>query len=175
MKTCFQPPLIILVMGVSGCGKSTVAEKLAARLNASYVDADDFHSEQAKKLMASGTSLTDEQREPWILRLCDYVQSQFSQQNSVVLACSLLRKAHRERFYNLGLPMTLVFLQGDFSLIEKRLSSREGHFFPASLLRKQLEDLQVPVSPEPVLSLNVAAPVDELVESAYHHIVKNLS
>lgn len=166
-------PTIVIVMGVSGCGKSTVANALAASLGARFIDADDFHSERAKRLMADGVSLTDEQRVPWIARLCGEVKSLYDKNQSLVLACSLLRKAHRFTFYQLGIPLKLVYLKGDKALIAKRLAARQGHFFPASLLDKQFEDLQSPEPPEPVFELNVDASLSQQVLLAQQHI-KNI-
>lgn len=166
-------PNIVFVMGVSGSGKSTVAEALAESLGAHFIDADDFHSDQAKQLMAKGISLTDEQRAPWIARLCEEVKSLYDKNQSLVLACSLLRKAHRFTFYQQGIPLTLVYLKGDKALIAERLAARQGHFFPASLLDKQFEDLQPPEPPEPVFELSVDASLNQQVLLAQQHI-KNI-
>lgn len=166
-----KSPCIVLVMGVSGCGKSTVAQLLADRLGAEYIEADDFHSEQAKMQMAAGISLTDEQRLPWIQALCKKVKVLFMQNKKVILACSLLRREHREQFYQLGLPLTLLYLKGDKSLIYERLGARRGHYFPAQLLDKQFEDLQPPKVPEPLIELEITDSVEMLVERAFQRIV----
>jgi gluconokinase len=129
-----KPPQgLIIVMGVAGCGKSTVAIDVAHHHNLEFVEADDYHSDEARAKMAKGIPLTDADREPWIQAICALVKTIADQGSSAILACSALRKAHRDRFRAIGIPTVFLFLDGSEGLLQSRLENREGHFFPAAM------------------------------------------
>lgn len=135
---------LLITMGVSGAGKSTIAAALAEHYGYRYLDADDFHSDEAKAHMGSGQPLTDEMRVPWIERICDYLGRHADTEQGMVLAFSGLRRAHRERLRRCGIPAQFLFLDGDAETISRRMSEREGHFMPPTLLDSQFEALERP-------------------------------
>jgi gluconokinase len=155
----------LVVMGVSGSGKSSVAQALAQRCVADYLDADDFHSAAAKAQMASGVPLTDAQREPWVARLATQLQQQAAAGRNTVLAFSGLRSEHRQHLRSSGVPMRFVFLHASAALIAQRLAARGGHFMSPSLLDSQFQALQPPTDEADVISIDVAASVEAVVDT----------
>jgi len=148
-----MPALVIL--GVSGSGKTTVARGLAQHYGYEFLDADDFHSADAKARMASGVPLTDAQREPWVAALVQVLQANEQVGRSSVLAFSGLRAAHRQTLRESGVPMRFVFLHVDPMQVAARLQQRSGHFMPAGLLDSQFAALQNPSREPDVLSIDV--------------------
>lgn len=146
-----MPALIIL--GVSGSGKTTVARRLAEHYGYDFLDADDFHSIEAKAQMASGIPLTDAQREPWVAALANALQDVERQGRSSVLAFSGLRAAHRQSLRNSGVTMRFIFLHAESAVVAERLAHRKGHFMPAALLASQYEALQMPTHEPDVISI----------------------
>lgn len=137
-------PQAIVIIGVAGSGKTTVG-RAVARLNGSdFLDADDFHSEDAKAQMGGGTPLTDAQREPWVGVLARQLQDRARKGHSSVLAFSGLRASHRQRLRESGVPIRFVFLDAAPSVVAERLASRSDHFMPPTLQASQLADLQDP-------------------------------
>lgn len=130
----------VVVMGVSGAGKSTVGEALAARIGAAFTDADSLHPPANVAKMAAGTPLTDEDRWPW-LKLVGAELSTGRQEGTVV-ACSALKRAYRDAIRDTEPSTTFVLLNVDPSVLQDRLTARPGHFMPASLLTSQLETLE---------------------------------
>lgn len=124
-------PLAIVVMGVSGSGKTTIAQALAAHYRFRFLDADDYHSVAARAQMAAGQPLTDAMRLPWVELLSATLRDCVQAGESVVLAFSGLRSAHRQLLRNSGVPMRFVFLHAAPHVIAARLSTRAGHFMPA--------------------------------------------
>lgn len=138
--------MIVLLMGVSGSGKTTIGTLLAERTGAVFADADDFHSEANKAKMAVGVPLTDEDRGPWLLRLNQLMRWWFAAGTSGVLACSALRESYRHTLTT-GLPygtVRLVFLDGPRELIGERLARRVHAYMNARLLESQLKTLEPP-------------------------------
>lgn len=140
----------IIIIGVSGSGKTTVARGLAAQRGIMFLDADDFHSPDARAQMAAGIALTDAQREPWIHRLVQALQ----QHHPAVLAYSGLRAAHRDLMRASGVPLRFVHLHATQQAIAQRLNSRRDHYMPASLLASQFDAWQAPSADEGVLSVD---------------------
>ncbi|HEY6527647.1 MAG TPA: gluconokinase, GntK/IdnK-type [Cellvibrionaceae bacterium] len=159
-------PIALIVMGVSGCGKSTLATLLAQTYNFEYVEADDYHTDLAKSLMASGIPLTDEHREPWIQALCSKLQALAAQGKSSVLAYSGLRAAHRTRFRALGVPVQFIHLVGEKSLIRDRMRARQNHFMPAGLVDSQFAALDTTQNEAGVIEISVDATLDEIIGKA---------
>ena len=156
-------PHAIVVIGVAGSGKTTVALALARHYGYVFLDADDFHSPEAKGQMAAGVPLTDAQREPWVGVLIDELRGCAQEGRSCVLAFSGLRAAHRQRLRECGVPVRFVFLHAAAGVIAGRLAGRDGHFMPVQLLDSQCEALEVPVGEPDVLSVDVDRSVDEVV------------
>ncbi len=135
---------LFIIMGVSGSGKSTVAEQLADKIGYSFIDADDFHSDYAKAKMAAGEALTDELRSQWMQHLQRFLMRKAKQGASIVLAHSGLKKVHRDMLRVLGFKPHFFFLEGSESLIAKRMQKRSEHFFPVNLLHSQFQTLEHP-------------------------------
>jgi gluconokinase len=135
--------MIIVVMGVSGVGKSTAGAALAQRLHCDFVDADDYHSPENIKKMSEGHPLTDEDRQPWLETLHRLLSDYHNRRTSVVLACSALKQSYRDTLDS-GLPVIWVYLKSSEAEIRERLGHRVGHFANPRLLRSQLEILEEP-------------------------------
>jgi gluconokinase len=151
-----------VVMGVSGCGKSSVAEKLAKATGASFLDADDFHPPANKAKMASGIPLTDEDRWGWLDTLNEELRKRADDTAPTFLACSALRRVYRERLAT-GLPgLRYLYLKGSKELIRSRMQSRYGHFMPAALLDSQFACLEEPTEAEAAI-IPIDPPVEEIV------------
>ncbi len=137
-------PEAIIVMGVSGCGKSTVGQLLADRAGWIFVDADDYHTPENVAKMAAGQPLDDSDRAPWLEKLKLLVEETCAEGVGIVLACSALRAKYRDQLASGRIVPTFVFLDGSKELIAARMSAREGHFMPLDLLDSQFDLLEVP-------------------------------
>jgi len=135
--------MIAVLMGVCGCGKSTVGRVLAQELGWTFLDADDMHPQSNVEKMASGVPLTDEDRWPWYDRIVAELRRLTASGRHVVLACSALKQAYRDRLARAG-DLRVAYLKGDAAAIEPRIASRKGHFMPASLLASQFATLEEP-------------------------------
>lgn len=169
-------PRIIVIMGVSGSGKTEVGQTLARALNARFFDADGFHPPANVAKMGAGTPLTDADREPWFDRLEREVISPCAPGETRVLACSALKQAYRNRLRR-AKPGALQFvhLAGDFDTIHQRMASRQGHFMKAPMLRSQFATLEDPVAlGEPdTIAVSIAPPVSAIVEEIISRIAEN--
>lgn len=159
-------PVLIISMGVSGCGKSTLAQCLAERFGLTFLEADEFHSDENKAHMAAGKPLTDAMREPWIADLCNTIKTKLSAGESCVLAYSGLRKHHRQRFRELGFPVMYLHLMGDRGMIRLRMESRTDHYMPPGLLDSQYDALEPTDSEADVRDINIKQPIPAIVEHA---------
>jgi len=153
--------MIVVVMGVTGCGKSTVGAALGEHLGWPFLDADDFHPDENVAKMASGTPLTDDDRWPWLDRVADVLRAAEAKGESVVLACSALKAAYRERIARAG-DVRFVHLVGDRSTIASRLALRQHKYMPASLLASQFATLE---PPRDAVDVAIELPVDAQVAS----------
>lgn len=152
--------LRLVVMGVSGCGKTTLGAALAARLGAGFVDADDLHPPANRAKMARGEALTDGDRAPWL----DLVAGVLRNRAPVVVACSALRRAYRDRLREAG-EVRFLHLAAPREVIAARLAARQGHFMPASLLDSQYATLEPP-GPDEAVTLDARLAPDALLEQA---------
>ena len=160
-----QSDTIILVIGVSGSGKSTVAKELAERLHFEFLEGDDLHSESEIAKMHSGHPLTDADRWPWLDRIREELMEHVGAHRPVVVACSGLRKAYREHLIG-GLPHTrLVYLNGSKRVIAARMHERKNHFMPASLLDSQFATLEQPGPDEHPIIVSVECSEEETIAS----------
>ncbi len=150
------PPVV--VMGVSGTGKSTVGEALADALGVPFVEGDSLHPAANVEKMAAGIPLTDADRAPWL----DLVAAQLAG-GAVVVACSALRRVYRDRLRRAAPDLTLVYLHGTRELLAERMGRRPGHFMPTSLLDSQLATLEPPASDENALAMDVVLRPAEIV------------
>ncbi len=160
-----RTPLPLVVMGVSGSGKSTIAAQLAGRLGLPYVDGDDLHPQANVDKMHAGTPLDDEDRWPWLDRVAAALTETTAAKGGVVLACSALRRSYRDRLRTgTGGAVRFAFLDVSFDVIEARLAKRVHHFMPRQLLDSQFRTLERPGSDEPdVLTIPSDRPADEIV------------
>jgi len=157
--------MIVVVMGVSGCGKSTVAAQIAEQLNAEFLDADDLHPPENKRRMSNGIALTDENRLPWLKTVRDYAAARNRKGITCIIACSALKKSYRD-LLNETQATRYVFLDGAKSLIQKRLLNRSGHFMPESLLDSQFETLEIPSAEPNVISVGIDAEPTQVASAA---------
>jgi len=149
--------MIVVVMGVSGAGKSTIGEMLAARLNCRFLDADQFHPAANVEKMAAGTPLTDADRWPWLQSM----NAKLRQEEKAVLACSALKESYRQAL-SAGLPdCRFVYLRGGIELIRARLRHRQHRYMPASLLESQFAALEPPAR---AIGVDISQPPERCVE-----------
>ena len=153
--------MIVVVMGVSGCGKSTVGAALANALHWPFLDADDFHPPQNVAKMAAGTPLTDDDRWPWLDRTVEALRDAAATSGNAVLACSALRSSYRERLSRAG-DVRFVHLRGDQPTIAQRLAQRQHRYMPAALLASQFATLEKPVD---AIDIAIDQPVAAQVEA----------
>lgn len=157
----------ILVMGVCGVGKTTVARALAANLGAAYVEADDFHPAENVRLMKSGRALNDANRVGWLSQIARHVVQTQTQNPCVVVACSALKKRYRDQLRADVGAVQIVHLVGDKQLLEHRMSKRTGHFMPTTLLDSQFGDLEPPnPQEENAVWVNVDASIETITLEA---------
>ena len=154
-------PIVVVVMGVAGVGKSTVASALARRLAWTFLEADDDHAAENIARMARGEPLADRDRDGWIAVVRERIMRHARAGENVVLACSALRRAHREKLGSAAPRVEFVHLVAPSHVIEQRLAARGGHFAGPALLPSQLEDLERPAD---AVTLDAQRPVAELVE-----------
>ncbi len=152
--------MIIIVMGVSGSGKSTVGSRLANELGWAFYDADDFHNEANRSKMSQGIPLTDDDRSTWLASLRELIQNNIQSGTSIVLACSALKESYRA-ILNVDGQARFVYLKGSYEEIESRLKNRAGHFMPVKLLTSQFETLEEPAN---ALSVEVTHTLEEIIQ-----------
>lgn len=158
----------IVVMGVSGCGKSTVAALLAGRLGWEFVEGDALHPAANVEKMHMGIPLDDGDREPWLREIARTIRDwRTAGRSGGVIACSALRRCYREVIAGEADDVRFVYLRGGFRLIEQRLAARQGHYMPVSLLQSQFATLEEPGPDEPVATIDTREPVSELVDEVF--------
>ena len=155
---------LVVVMGVSGAGKSTVGERIAAALGLSFRDADDFHPPANIEKMSRGEALNDTDRAPWLDAIGAHLTAH--EGSGCVVTCSALKRAYRDRLRAAAPATRFLFLSGDPALIAARQAAREGHFMPPSLVASQFATLEAPGPEEGAIALDVAAPPETLVARA---------
>ncbi|XP_059118804.1 probable gluconokinase isoform X1 [Peromyscus eremicus] len=177
-----EAPLVLLVMGVSGCGKSTVGALLASKLGWKFYDADDYHSEENRMKMGKGVPLSDQDRIPWLCSLHDILLRDVASGHHVVLACSALKKMYRDILIHgrndvplesdesakeklAGKQLLVVYLCGSFEIISRRLFQRKGHFMPPELLQSQFSILEPPSAPENFIQVSVDRSLSEIADA----------
>jgi gluconokinase len=151
-----QPPLVIVLMGVSGSGKSTTGAALSRALDWPFRDADSFHPPANVEKMARGTPLTDEDRWPWLAAIARWIDERCEAGEHGIISCSALKRSYRERIIGTRRGVQLVYLKGERSLIGQRLRGRRNHFMPASLLKSQFSVLEEPGADENPVVVSIA-------------------
>jgi carbohydrate kinase (thermoresistant glucokinase family) len=147
-------------MGVSGCGKSTIGKLVATKFDVKFIDGDDLHPQGNIEKMSQGIPLNDEDRKPWL----ESVARELNTLGSGVIACSALKRSYREAILNLAPGATFIHLSGSRGILESRLSRREGHFMPSTLLDSQLSTLEELSSDEPGLVVEIGQPENAIVK-----------
>lgn len=150
-------PVVAVVMGVSGSGKTTVSALLAAALGCQFQEGDDLHSDENVEKMQSGTPLTDEDRLPWLRKIAKEIDNWRARGESGVLTCSALKRSYRDIIVGGRPDVTLVYLKGSYGLIRRRMAARHGHFMPLALLDSQFATLQEPTPDEHPIIVDVGS------------------
>lgn len=155
----------LVVMGVSGCGKTSVGEGLAAHLGAPFVEGDALHPTANVAKMAAGTPLTDADRWPWLSAIAARVAAEPAP--VIVVSCSALKRAYRDLLRaETGRPVGFLYLHGTEAVLSERMNARQGHFMPAGLLASQLATLEDPRGEPGVVTVDIGAPVEAVVAAA---------
>jgi ribose 5-phosphate isomerase A len=155
-------PPILVIMGVSGTGKSTVAQELAARLGWAFEEGDQLHPEANVAKMHAGIPLTDADRQPWLERVAAWIDGQRAKKQPGIVTCSALKRAYRQIIIGDRPEVRLVYLRGSKDVIAKHLAGRRGHFMPPSLLQSQIDTLEEPGPDEDPLTIDVGSPAGQL-------------
>jgi gluconokinase/shikimate kinase len=157
-------PRVLILMGVSGCGKSTVAAILASRLGWPFEEGDALHPQANIEKMAAGHPLTDADRGPWLAKVADWIGKRLDAGENGLITCSALKRSYRDLINRRGSGLTFVFLAGSKETIAARLAARHGHFMRASLLDSQFADLEEPAADEPAIRVDIGPPAAEIAE-----------
>lgn len=171
-----QNHFAVIVMGVSGCGKSTVGRLLAEELGATFHDGDDFHPQANITKMASGQPLNDQDRQGWLETLRDLINTETQNRNTTVIACSALKKSYRDLLRTADTTVHTIHLTGSKQLLHQRLTKRaktENHFMPPTLLDSQLETLENPENEPNTQTLNIKNTPKELAAQAAESVIGN--
>jgi len=164
----FEPARIVVIMGVSGCGKSSVGEELSRLLGVEFLDGDGYHPPANKEKMRQGIPLQDEDRWPWLDILAKALRESAIRNTRVIGACSALRRAYRDYLTTKAEePVTFIHLSGSKELILSRISVREHEYMPTSLLDSQFATLELPQDDENAFTLNIDQSIDELASRAF--------
>ena len=160
-------PKAVIVMGVSGCGKSSVGEALAQRLGLPFIEGDGLHPESNVAKMAAGTPLTDEDRWPWLTVIGARMADALSRGEGIVVSCSALKKIYRDHLRAAtGGRLAFVYLDGSRELPSRRMGARTGHFMPLTLLDSQLATLEVPTGEPGVVTVTIDQSIKGIVADA---------
>ncbi len=157
---------VIIIMGVSGSGKSTIGDILAEKLGYKFIDGDDLHPKANIQKMASGNPLNDEDRSPWLERIRDACYSLENKNEQGIIVCSALKKKYRDQIRDGNKKVIFLFLNGSFDLLLKRMESRTGHFMKASMLQSQFNTLEVPINESDVITIDIDKSIDEIIKEA---------
>jgi len=158
-------PPVIVVMGVSGCGKSTVASMLAQALGLAYLEADELHASDNIARMAAGIPLTDADRQGWLQLLSERIGQARARGQGLVVACSALKRAYRDILRQGASDLLLVYLHGSARLLAERMQQRQGHYMPPSLLGSQLAALEPPQPDESSVTVDVAQSPEAMLQA----------
>lgn len=159
-----KTPCALVVMGVSGSGKSTIADSLARRLGWRYEDGDRFHPPGNVAKMSAGHPLSDEDRGPWLKAIADEIDRVCASGERAVIACSALKRTYRDILVHGRDDVRIVFLDGTHNLVADRLAARKGHFMPSDLLASQFKTLERPEANERPITVSIDASVERIVD-----------
>jgi len=158
-------PICIVVMGVSGSGKTTIGKYIAKKTNSIFQDSDDLHPAANIEKMAHGIPLNDADREPWLKTIEKVAMSYIEKEQTIIIACSALKRRYRDTLRAAIHPIQFIYLDGTYEQILRQMQQRKGHFMPESLLKSQFETLEIPnTDDEPdVLSVKIGRKEKECV------------
>ncbi|WP_299880088.1 gluconokinase [uncultured Cocleimonas sp.] len=163
----FNNKPVVVAMGVCGCGKSTIAKKIASQLQLPFFEGDDFHPASNIEKMSNGIGLTDEDRWPWLDALGEAIRIKNNDNSGVILSCSALTRAYRERLStSSGVPILYIYLHGSRETLLKRMNSRANHYMPSSLLDGQLDTLEIPEDDEIAFTVSIEKSISEIVKES---------
>jgi len=165
-----EPPCALVVIGVSGSGKSTIADHLAERLGWRYEDGDGFHPASNVAKMSAGQPLADADRWPWLQAIADEIDRLSADGERAVIACSALKRAYRDILVHGRDDVRIVFLDGTQNLIAARLAARKGHFMPPGLLASQFKTLERPGANERPIIVSIDVPVEAIVDDIVNQL-----
>ena len=160
----------VVVMGVSGCGKSVVGAAVASWLERPFAEGDEFHPPENIAKMESGTPLNDEDRWPWLRSLADWIAERDAAGEQGVVTCSALKRSYRDVLRKGAPGVVFVHLHGDFDLIAQRQGARQDHFMPSSLLQSQFDTLEPLADDEEGVVIDVAGTPEEIAEEAMAYV-----
>jgi len=158
-------PVVLVVMGVSGCGKTTVAAILAGLLHWPFEEGDALHPQSNIEKMKAGRPLTDDDRAPWLEKVAAWVDERLDAGDNGIVTCSALKRSYRDIINRRGSGVVFVYLAGSREVIAERLTARHGHFMPSTLLDSQFADLEEPSSEEPHIRVNVGPAPDVIAQA----------
>lgn len=176
MSDSQKPHHAFVLMGVSGCGKSAVANGVATGLNAAFLDGDYLHPRANIEKMAAGHPLNDADREPWLKAINDAIFAMQRTNELSVIVCSALKKSYRDILRRQNKNLSFIWLKGDFELIESRLKARKGHFFKPEMLITQFDTLEAPdtAAEQDVQVLDIQPPLEDVIVGAVQ-IIRQVS
>ena len=154
---------LIIIMGVSGCGKTTIDKHIAENTSFKYMESDQFHSQENKRHMQSGRPLTDDMRWPWINDICAAIENE---PHDIVLANSGLKRFHRARFLELDRVCNFIHLHVPQAIIQTRMDARVNHFMPTSLLDSQFSDMEPALPNEPIFNIDAQGSLSEVTAAS---------
>lgn len=163
-----REPVVLVLMGVSGCGKSTVAALIAGRLGWAFEEGDSLHPQANVDKMAAGHALDDEDRAPWLERVADRIEARLDAGENGVITCSALKRTYRQILGRRGSAVQFVYLAGSRELIAERLATRQGHFMSSSLLDSQFADLEEPGRNERAIRVDIGPAPREIADDIIH-------
>jgi gluconokinase len=172
MPEQMNKPHAIIVMGVSGSGKSSAGEKIAEALHLHFAEGDALHPAANVEKMSKGIPLTDEDRMPWLDRIGEEIKDSLEKDEGIIVSCSALKRIYRDRLRTAaGGNLFFVYLEGSRALLTQRMAERKGHFMPVSLLDSQLATLEVPTGEQGVVTVDI----DDTVEGIAANALKGLA
>lgn len=167
MRDNQDTPLALIVMGVSGSGKTSIGEGIAAYLNVHFIEGDALHPAANVEKMSKGIPLTDEDRWPWLEKIGGEIAASLARGEGIAVSCSALKRVYRERLRAAaGGHLYFIYLDGSKELLTKRMGERKGHFMPASLLESQLQILEIPTGEPHVVTVDIDDTIEGIVEAS---------
>lgn len=161
-----NPKPLVLVMGVCGCGKSTMGTTLAEALGTGFLEGDRLHPPENVRRMQAGIPLTDGDRQGWLAAIAAEIRTAAQAGTGLVVACSALKRRYRDLLRGDGLPLFVIHLHGPRAVLADRMAARPGHFMPVSLLDSQLDTLEMPTGEEGTVTLDLREPMAALLAGA---------